>query len=346
MAELFLGGRVDPATHERTGDDVRIGTDSLTTHGVIVGMTGSGKTGLGVVLIEEVLRAGLPALLIDPKGDLTNLCLTFPELRPADFRPWIDDAQAKAAGVSSDEFAVQQAELWTKGLAGWGIGPADIAALRASTDFTIYTPGSQSGVPINIVGSLQVPADTSDAEIVGDEIEGYVSGLLGLVGIEADPLSSREHILLSNLIAHSWQEGHALDLPTLVGMITRPPIRKLGVFELDQFFPPDDRMALAMKLNGLLASPSFAAWAMGAGLDIQSMLVHHRRHAPAARSSRPPTCPTRSGSSSPHWCCRRSSRGCVTRAAPPICGCCSTWTRSPDTCRPPPTRPPRSRSCC
>ncbi|HEX4982867.1 MAG TPA: helicase HerA-like domain-containing protein, partial [Ilumatobacteraceae bacterium] len=272
MAELFLGATVDPATHERSGGDVRIDTDTLTTHGVIVGMTGSGKTGLGVVLIEEVLRAGLPALLIDPKGDLTNLCLAFPELRPSDFRPWIDDAQAKAAGVSPDEFAAQQADEWTKGLAGWGIGATDIAALRASTDFTIYTPGSQSGVPINIVGSLQVPAESSDAEVVGDEIEGYVSGLLGLVGIEADPLSSREHILLSNLIAVSWQEGRALDLPTLVGMVARPPIRKLGVFELDQFFPPDDRMALAMKLNGLLASPSFAAWGMGSGLDIQSML--------------------------------------------------------------------------
>ena len=272
MADLFLGGTVDPATHERSGDDVRIDTGTLTTHGVIVGMTGSGKTGLGVVLIEEVLRAGLPALLIDPKGDLTNLCLTFPELRPADFRPWIDDAQAKATGVSPDEFAAQQADEWTKGLAGWGIGASDIAALRASADFTIYTPGSQSGVPINIVGSLQVPADSSDAEVVGDEIEGYVSGLLGLVGIEADPLSGREHILLSNLIALSWQDGRALDLPTLVGMVARPPIRKLGVFELDQFFPPDDRMALAMRLNGLLASPSFAAWGMGSALDIESLL--------------------------------------------------------------------------
>jgi hypothetical protein len=235
-------------------------------------MTGSGKTGLGVVLIEEVLSAGLPALLIDPKGDLTNLCLTFPGLQPADFRPWIDEAQAGAAGVSPDEFAQQQAELWTKGLLGWGFTAQNISNLRAATDFTIYTPGSRSGVPVNIVGSLQVPDDMGDAEIVGDEIEGYVSGLLGLVGIDADPLSSREHILLSNLIDHSWREGRALDLATLVGLVGNPPIRKLGVFELDQFFPPDDRMGLAMKLNGLLASPAFAAWAEGPALDIESML--------------------------------------------------------------------------
>ena len=272
MAELFLGGKVDPATHERTGDDVRIGTDNFTTHGVIVGMTGSGKTGLGVVLIEEVLAAGLPALLIDPKGDLTNLCLTFPALQPADFRPWIDEAQATAAGLSPDDFAAQQADTWTKGLLGWGLTAQNITTLRSTTDFTIYTPGSQAGVPVNIVGSLQVPVDMGDAEVVGDEIEGYVSGLLGLVGIEADPLSSREHILLSNLIHHAWTEGRALDLPALVGLVGNPPIRKLGVFELDQFFPPNDRMALAMKLNGLLASPSFAAWAAGPPLDIQSML--------------------------------------------------------------------------
>ncbi len=272
MAELFLGGNVDPASHDRTGDEVRIDTDKFTTHGVIVGMTGSGKTGLGVVLIEEVLSAGLPTLVIDPKGDLTNLCLTFPGLQPTDFRPWIDDAQAKAAGATPDEFAQQQSELWTKGLLGWGFTAQNIANLRSTTDFTIYTPGSQSGVPVNIVGSLQVPDDMSDAEIVGDEIEGYVSGLLGLVGVQADPLSSREHILLSNLINHEWSGGRALDLATLVGLIGNPPIRKLGVFELDQFFPPNDRMALAMKLNGLLASPSFSAWAQGPPLDIQSML--------------------------------------------------------------------------
>jgi hypothetical protein len=272
MAALFLGGDVDPVSHERTGDEVRIDSDKFTTHGVIVGMTGSGKTGLGVVLIEEVLSAGLPTLVIDPKGDLTNLCLTFPGLQPSDFRPWIDEAQAAAAGRTPDEFATQQSEMWTKGLLGWGLTTQNIANLRNATDFTIYTPGSQSGVPVNIVGSLQVPEDMTDAEVVGDEIEGYVSGLLGLVGIQADPLSSREHILLSNLINHSWLAGRALDLATLIGLVGNPPIRKLGVFELDQFFPPSDRMTLAMRLNGLLASPSFAAWAEGPPLDIQSML--------------------------------------------------------------------------
>jgi DNA helicase HerA-like ATPase len=272
MAELFLGGQVDPATHERTGDDVRIDADDLTTHAVIVGMTGSGKTGLGIVLVEEVLTAGRPALVIDPKGDLTNLCLTFPALQPADFRPWIDARQATTQGLSADAFAAEQAEAWSKGLAAWHLSGANIAALQSAADFTIYTPGSRSGVPINVVGSLQVPVDTGDAEVVGDEIDGYVSGLLGLVGVGADPLTSREHILLSNLIAHTWGEGRPLDLPALVGMVGNPPIRKLGVFELDQFFPADARMELALKLNGLLASPSFAAWADGPALDIGSML--------------------------------------------------------------------------
>ncbi len=272
MAELFLGGLIDPAQHSRTDKNVMLPSGDLTTHGVIVGMTGSGKTGLGIVLIEEALLAGVPTLLIDPKGDLTNLCLTFPALAPTDFQPWVNEGDAAKAGLGVPEFAAAQATSWTDGLAAWGLGPDRIAALRDKAEFTIYTPGSNAGVGLNIVGSLQAPGAGTDPEIVGDEIEGYVSGLLSLVDIEADPLSSREHILLSNLILNEWNAGRSLDLPTLVGMVLTPPIRKLGVFELDQFFPPKDRMAFAMRLNGLLASPSFAAWMMGPQLDIQAML--------------------------------------------------------------------------
>ncbi|MGD9705008.1 MAG: ATP-binding protein [Acidimicrobiia bacterium] len=282
MADLLLGELVDPAQHARTGTKVALPSGDLTTHGVIVGMTGSGKTGLGVVLIEEALAAGIPALLIDPKGDLGNLCLTFPGLSGPDFRPWVNEGDAQKAGVTVDEFALQQANAWKDGLAGWGIGPERIASLRQAVGFTIYTPGSTAGVPLNIVGSLQAPENTADVETMRDEIEGYVSGLLGLVGIEADPLSSREHILLSNLVETSWIAGKSLDLPTVLAQVQTPPMRKLGVFELDSFFPPADRTALAMKLNGLLASPSFAAWSAGPSLDMDQLLRMPDGHARAA----------------------------------------------------------------
>jgi hypothetical protein len=272
MADFLLGGQIDPAQHARTDALTTVASGDFTTHGVIVGMTGSGKTGLGIVLVEDALRAGVPTLLIDPKGDLTNLCLTFPNLAASDFQPWVNEGDASKAGLSVPDFAAAQANAWTDGLAGWGITADQIAALRSNVTFTIYTPGSSAGIGLNIVGSLQAPADVSDIEVVGDEIEGFVSGLLSLVGIDADPLSSREHILLSNLIINEWTAGRSLDLPTLVGMVQQPPIRKLGVLELDQFFPPKDRMAFAMRLNGLLASPSFGAWMTGPALDIGSML--------------------------------------------------------------------------
>ncbi|MEO6125364.1 MAG: DUF87 domain-containing protein [Ilumatobacteraceae bacterium] len=272
MADFLIGGQIDPAAHQRNGTLTTVASSDLTTHGVIVGMTGSGKTGLGIVLIEDALRAGIPTLLIDPKGDLTNLCLTFPNLAPADFEPWVNEGDATKAAMSVPEFAAAQATAWTSGLAGWDLGPADIGALREQVEFTIYTPGSSSGVGINIIGSLQAPADLGDGEIVGDEIEGFASGLLGLVGIDADPLSSREHILICNLILNEWTNGRSLDLAALIGMIQSPPIRKLGVFELDTFFPAKDRTELAIRLNGLLASPSFGAWLAGPNLDIDSML--------------------------------------------------------------------------
>ncbi|NOX24451.1 MAG: ATP-binding protein [Actinobacteria bacterium] len=272
--DFFLGGVIDPKTGDRTDAIQEYDPGDLTTHGVIVGMTGSGKTGLGIIYLEEALRAGIPTLILDPKGDMTNLLLTFPDLAPADFQPWIDPGEAKSEGKTAAVLAEEKASLWKNGLAGWDLDGTTIADLRSTADFTIYTPGSTAGVPLNIVGSLDAPAIDweKDAEAARDEIEGWVSGLLGLIGIDADPISSREHILLANLIERSWRAGNSLDLATLLGQIQRPPIRKLGVFEIDDFFPPKDRKALAMAINGLVASPSFSSWISGEPLDIQSML--------------------------------------------------------------------------
>jgi hypothetical protein len=201
-----------------------------------------------------------------------NLLLTFPDLAPGDFRPWINEGEAQREGVTPDQLAASTAETWENGLGGSGIGKDRIARLRERADFTIYTPGSTAGVPLNVIGDLSAPAAGADEESTREEIDGLVQGLLALIGVSSDPLSGREHVLLANLIHHSWGAGVDLDLATLLAQIQDPPMRKLGVIELDTFFPPKDRTALAMKLNGLLASPSFAAWGAGVPLDIASML--------------------------------------------------------------------------
>jgi hypothetical protein len=271
---FHLGRAIDPKTGEPGTDEVVVGSSDLTTHGVIVGMTGSGKTGLAIVLIEEALRAGIPAFVLDPKGDMTNLALVFPDLVPASFQPWVSEAEAQSAGVSGEEYAAKQATIWREGLAASGIGPERLQELHDAADVTIYTPGSTAGVPLDIVGSLGVPRLSWDTEeeALRDEIEATVTSLLALVGIQAEPLSSREHVLLSNLIENAWRAGRDLDLGTLIGEIQSPPIRKLGVFEIDQFFPPADRTKLAFTLNSLVASPSFAAWGQGDPLDPRAML--------------------------------------------------------------------------
>jgi len=256
-------------TSPESNEPVFYDSANLTTHGVIVGMTGSGKTGLGVVMLEEALLSGVPTLIIDPKGDMGNLLLSFPNLLPTDFMPWISESEA---GDDPAQAAVEKAELWKSGLARSGIEPARIQNLRDTVDFSIYTPGSNSGIPLNIIGSLNAPADGTDDESLQDEIEGFASSLLAMIGIESDPLSSREHILLSNIINHYWSQGKDLDLGMLIGLVQQPPMRKLGVIDLDTFYPAGDRVKLAMKLNGLAASPSFASWTEGPELDIQKML--------------------------------------------------------------------------
>jgi hypothetical protein len=269
-----LGKVLDPTTGKPGADDLVIGSSDLTTHGVIVGMTGSGKTGLAVVLLEEALLAGIPTLILDPKGDMANLALTFPDLAPASFQPWVNASDAQAEGITLEQLAEKTAGTWRDGLAAQGIGPERIQQLRDSADVTVYTPGSSAGVPLNMIGSLRAPELSWDteAETLRDEIEGTVTSLLGLVGVAADPLSSREHVLLSNLIENAWRAGRDLDLGMLIGEIQSPPLRKLGVFEIDAFFPPADRTALALKLNALIASPAFAAWGEGAPLDPQTLL--------------------------------------------------------------------------
>ncbi|MFK8079536.1 MAG: DUF87 domain-containing protein [Granulosicoccus sp.] len=266
----------------KTVDDQQplfLDSSNLTTHGVIVGMTGSGKTGLGIVLLEEALQQGTPTLIIDPKGDMGNLLLSFPELLPTDFMPWITDSDA---GDDKVQAAVDTATQWKEGLQRSGIEPDRIRQLHASADFSIYTPGSKSGIPLNIIGSMKAPAQGSDDETLQDEIEGLASSLLTLIGIESDPLSGREHILLANLIYWKWQKHEDLDLATLIGMIQKPPMRKLGVIDLDTFFPLADRVKLALKINGLAASPSFASWSEGRDLDIQDLLYSDSGKAQAA----------------------------------------------------------------
>jgi hypothetical protein len=271
---LYLGALLDDASSEPTGERLELKSDQLTTHGVIVGMTGSGKTGLGIVLLEEVLASGVPALILDPKGDMSNLLLNFPDFRPEDFEPWVDGAEAKRKGISASELGAQTAKTWETGLAGSGIDPERMRALRDGVDMRVITPGSTAGIPINVIGDLSPPAGSWEehGETIRDEIEGLVSGLLVMADIEADPLTSREHILLSNLVEHAWRDGRSLDLATLLLQVQDPPIRKLGVFEVDTFFPAKDRTKLAMRLNGLMASPSFAEWMIGEPLDAERLL--------------------------------------------------------------------------
>jgi hypothetical protein len=257
---LHLGEQLDDAG-ARNGTPVRMDPADLCTHGVIVGMTGSGKTGLAVALIEEVLAAGVPVLALDPKGDLTNLLLTFPELRPDDFGPWVPEG-ADPAAVAAE---------WTDGLAQWGLGPERITALRAGVRMGVYSPGSTAAMPLNLVGTLSAPG-AADDEAMNAEISAVTAGLLGMVGVTGDPLASPEHLLVANIVHAAWTAGESLDLATLLQRIQDPPMRQLGVMEVDTIIPRAKRTALAVKLNGMLASPGFAAWTQGAPLDIDRIL--------------------------------------------------------------------------
>ncbi len=274
LGVFYLGREYDPAAQQVREDLLLYDAKDLTTHAVCVGMTGSGKTGLCLTLLEEAAIDGIPAIAIDPKGDLGNLMLTFPELRAADFRPWIDPAEAARNGKSPDEYAQSVADRYRKGLSDWGQDPARIARFRDSVDIAIYTPGSSAGLPLTVLRSLSAPpaAVVADGDAFLARITAVVSGLLGLLGIDADPLRSREHILLSTILDRAWREGRELDLGSLVREIQSPPFDKIGILDLETCYPAKDRFELAMSFNSLIASPGFSAWTQGEPLDVQRLL--------------------------------------------------------------------------
>jgi len=278
LGVFYLGRPYDLGAKQSAGGLLLYDAKDLVTHAVCVGMTGSGKTGLCLALLEEAALDGIPALVIDPKGDLGNLLLTFPELRAADFRPWINEDDARRKGVSPDAFAEQQAETWTKGLAGWGEDGARIRRLREAADFAIYTPGSQAGLPVSILKSFAAPppAVREDAEALGERVSTTVTSLLGLVGVDADPVKSREHILVSTILREAWAAGRDVDLAALIQHIQTPPVKRVGVLDVEAFFPSKDRFALGMTLNNLLTALSFAGWMEGEPLDVQTLLFTHQ----------------------------------------------------------------------
>jgi hypothetical protein len=273
LGVFYLGREFDLAKNALKEDLVLYDSRDLVTHAVCVGMTGSGKTGLCVGLLEEAVIDHIPAIVVDPKGDLANLFLTFPDLKDDDFLPWINEEDARRKGVSPQEYAGQQAALWKKGLAEWGQDGARIRKLKSSAEFAIYTPGSTAGLSVSILKSFSFPgkAVTGDSELLGERIATTVTSLLNLLGIEADPIQSREHILLSTILDTSWKQGQDLDLAGFIQAIQAPPMARIGVFDIESFFPSKDRFALAMKLNNLLAAPGFSAWLEGDPLDMDRM---------------------------------------------------------------------------
>jgi len=273
LGVFYLGKSFDTDSGRLQSDLILYDSKDLTTHAVIIGMTGSGKTGLALGLLEEALIDNVPVIAIDPKGDLPNLLLTFPNLAAEDFLPWVDAQEAARAGMDAQQFAASQAERWRKGLAEWDQAPERIARLRAAAEFAVYTPGSRAGLPVNVLGSFEPPAPAvrEDRDLLRERVQGTATSLLSLAGVEADA-AGREHALVANILYTAWSGGKGLDFPGLIRAIQEPPFTRVGVMDLDSFFPAKERFQLAMRFNAILAAPGFEAWLEGEPLDIGRLL--------------------------------------------------------------------------
>jgi hypothetical protein len=271
---VFYLGRQRQHGSDKAGPLLLYDSKDLVTHAVCVGMTGSGKTGLCIGLLEEAAIDGIPAVVIDPKGDLANLLLTFPDLAPADFLPWINEDDARKKGLTPAQYAGEQASLWRKGLADWGQDGQRIRRLREAADFVVYTPGSSAGIPVSILRSFDAPAKPilEDPDLLRERVVTTVTSLLDLLGLGTDPLKSREHILLSTVLEEAWRQGRSLDIAGLIQEVQSPPFQRVGVFDLESFFPAGARQELAMKLNNFLAAPAMKAWTEGEPIDLDRML--------------------------------------------------------------------------
>jgi hypothetical protein len=271
---FYLGREVDSATSATQQAPLLYPSKNLMTHAVCMGMTGSGKTGLCIGLLEEAALDGIGAIAIDPKGDLANLLLTFPSLRGEDFLPWVDAEEAKRKGVEPKAQAEQEAARWKEGLAKWGQDGERIQRLRDAVEVNVFTPGSSAGRPLSIVSSLAPPppAVLQDGELFRERVATAASSLLSLAEVSGAGPKSREHILLSALLSSAWTEGRALDFPALISAIQDPPMARVGVLDIESFFPAKERFELVLSFNNLLASPGFGAWTEGEPLDISRLL--------------------------------------------------------------------------
>ena len=278
MGVFYLGKEYDIDSKKQSEDLVLYKSKDLTTHAMIIGMTGSGKTGLGVGMIEEAALDNIPVIAIDPKGDLGNLALTFPQLRKEDFLPWVNVSEATNKGLTADDFAQAQADLWTKGLASWGQDGQRIQKFKDSADVLVYTPGSSSGIGVSVLKSFNAPSQAiiNDFDAYRDRLDVTTTSLLALIGISGNTFTSREHILLSHIIDHAWKQGNNINLTEIIMAIQNPPMKQVGVLDIESFFPSKDRTSLAMMLNNVLASPSFKAWLEGVPLDVNRFLYNEQ----------------------------------------------------------------------
>ena len=271
---FYLGRRYDPTTERITDDVVYYDSRDLVTHAIVVGMTGSGKTGLCITLLEEAILDNIPAIIIDPKGDITNLLLTFPDFRPEDFEPWVNPDDARRAGLDIKSYAADVAQRWHDGLTSWGIVPDRLRWLKGIARYGIYTPGSDAGLPVSILASLAAPREgwAGNEEALREKISGIVTALLALIGMNVEPVKSKEHVLISNIFEYAWARGVSLTMEDIILQVQKPPFNKLGVLPIDDYMSEKARTKLAMDLNNIIASPSFQSWLQGESLNIQNLL--------------------------------------------------------------------------